>query len=139
LGGDRRVCHDALVPKRSRRRGQLATLASVLLVVAVVVATSGPPASAGRGQERDSDTTVATQVPTRDIIPAPNEGVAPRDAGDRGGAAQLALVAAIVGGLAVIAVLAVRDARGARGARAASRRVRSSGAPDGEGPAATTR
>jgi hypothetical protein len=47
--------------------------------------------------------TVDQQVPTQDIVPRPDSGVAPEEAGDRGGALQLLLpllvVAAIGGGV----------------------------------------
>lgn len=108
MAGD--VCDDALVTVLlAFRRGHVVLVAVVALALLLSSAVS-PVATA---QERDSSTTV-TQVPTRDIIPRPNQGVAPHDAGDRGGAAQLALVVAILGGLATIAFLATRESRRAR-------------------------
>jgi hypothetical protein len=44
-------------------------------------------------------------------IPLPNSGTPPDDAGDRGGALQVALFAALVLGLGAIGALAVRDVR----------------------------
>ena len=59
------------------------------LLALVVVATLGlaPPAVAqdGRGD-----------VPTQDIIPEPDSGEAPDEAGDRGGALQLLLLVVVV-------------------------------------------
>lgn len=68
-----------------------ALLSAVLLVATPVVARAqdeGPPSG---------------QVPTQDIVPQPNSGEAPLEAGDRGGALQLMIplliVAAIGGGV----------------------------------------
>jgi hypothetical protein len=48
------------------------------------------------------------EVPTRDIVPQPNSGEAPEEAGDRGGSLQLAVfglvVVAILGGGAYVAL-----------------------------------
>lgn len=71
------------------------------LVCAVIVAAGAlvlVPALAGA----QDGTTSSTPVPVEDIIPRPNSGHAPHDAGDRGGALQLLLpvllVAAVGGG-----------------------------------------
>ena len=58
---------------------------ALLLVAALAVA---PPAAAQDGR--------GGQVPTQDIIPEPNSGEAPHEAGDRGGALQLLLLGAVV-------------------------------------------
>lgn len=67
--------------------------AAALLVLAVLVVPVSPA-----GAEDGSD----SNVPTQDIVPKPNSGEAPEDAGDRGGALQLLLpvllLAAIGGG-----------------------------------------
>jgi hypothetical protein len=46
-----------------------------------------------------------------DIIPLPNSGREPTEAGDRGGALQVLVFVLILGGVAAIAGLAVRDVR----------------------------
>ena len=51
------------------------------------------------------------------MIPRPNSGVAPKDIGDRGGAAQLALMVVTFGGVMLIGLLVVRESRRARAGR----------------------
>lgn len=46
-----------------------------------------------------------------DIVPKPGTGEHPDDPGDRGGALQVVLFVAVLGGIAAIATLAVREAR----------------------------
>jgi hypothetical protein len=53
-------------------------------------------------------------APDQDMIPLPNSGREPTDAGDRGGALQIGIFVAIVAGLGGIGALAVRDARRGR-------------------------
>jgi len=48
------------------------------------------------------------------IIPRPNSGAEPTEAGDRGGALQVAVLVAIVVGVGVIVALVVRESRRAR-------------------------
>jgi uncharacterized protein HemX len=70
---------------------QVHALLALALVIALLV--TAPAASA---QEPPS-----TGMTTQDIIPKPNSGHAPTEAGDRGGALQLllpALLAAAIGG-----------------------------------------
>ena len=50
----------------------------------------------GLPSARAQDDDRGVQVPTQDIIPEPNRGHAPEDAGDRGGALQLVLLGALV-------------------------------------------
>ena len=57
-------------------------------------------------------------LPEQDIIPRPNSGRPPADAGDRGGALQGLVFALIVIGVGGIAVLVVRESRRARARRA---------------------
>jgi uncharacterized protein HemX len=89
-----------------------AAVALLALTLLVVVAADPVPAGAQDGE-----------VPTQDIIPEPNSGEAPDEAGDRGGSLQLAVfalvVAAIVGGGAYVALQA-RRAREGRGQPSAS-------------------
>lgn len=51
------------------------------------------------------------------IIPRPDSGVAPEDAGDRGGVLQTLLFVIVVGGVASIIGLVVRESRRARAER----------------------
>jgi hypothetical protein len=58
----------------------------------------GGPGESGRS----STTTTSPAAPDRDIIPDPNSGQPPSEAGDRGGALQLALLALILVGVGVV-------------------------------------
>jgi hypothetical protein len=95
------------------------TLAAVALATLVAVT---PAAWAGE----PGATTEDTPVPGQDIIPQPNSGHEPTDAGDRGGALQVAVLVAIVAGVGVVTALAVRDGRRSR-RRAAGAGRQSSG------------
>jgi hypothetical protein len=64
------------------------------------------------------DTRTNTVDETPGIIPAPNSGVEPADAGKRGGAYQSVLFIVVCTGIAVVFALAVRDSRKARRRRA---------------------
>lgn len=55
--------------------------------------------------------TPSTGVPAPDIIPKPNSGHAPAEAGDRGGALQLLVLGAVVVGLVAGALHLARQAR----------------------------
>ncbi len=97
----------------------------------LVVATSTLAIPAGRlgAQEPEPSVTptsvVGDQVPTQQIIPEPNSGREPSDAGDRGGALQVATFLVLVGGVAAVVALAVRESRRARAAGST---------PDASGP-----
>lgn len=56
----------------------------------------------------------ATAVPTQDIVPAPNTGHAPTEAGDRGGALQLLLPALILVAVGGAVLHLTRQSRRAR-------------------------
>ncbi len=75
---------------------------AVALLTIPVCALAGEP----------TETTAAEEAPQ--MIPEPNQGHAPRDAGDRGGAAQIALLVGVTGGIALIVALVVRDSRRSR-------------------------
>jgi len=100
--------------RRRAARG-LGLVAGLLLVGLVLLA----PAPAARGQEGGDDTTSTSVVPLPEdgIIPQPNSGAEPSEAGDRGGALQVAVLVAIVVGVGVIVVLVVRESRRARRTR----------------------
>jgi hypothetical protein len=96
--------------RRRAPRG-LALVAGLLLVALVLLA----PAPAATGQEGGDDTTTSTVPgPVDGIIPRPNSGAEPTEAGDRGGALQVAVLVAIVVGVGVIVALVVRESRRAR-------------------------
>jgi hypothetical protein len=80
------------VPATARLR--LLLLAGLAGLVALALLVAPGPVSAQEGEGGD-------QVPTQDIVPRPNSGEAPEEAGDRGGALQLllpALIVAAIGG-----------------------------------------
>lgn len=74
------------------------TLASVLVAPTAVLA-------------QDTPATVGT---TPDIIPRPNSGESPSEAGDRGGALQLLVLGLVVVGIGGAATHLVRQSRRAR-------------------------
>ena len=101
---------------RRRATHGLGLVAGLLLVVLVLLA----PAPAARGQEGGDDTTTSTStvpLPEDGIIPQPNSGAEPTEAGDRGGALQVAVLVAILVGVGVIVALVVRESRRARRTR----------------------
>jgi hypothetical protein len=80
----------------------------LLAVVVTALALAGPAAA------QDPVTSTTVGVPAQDIVPEPNSGTAPSEAGDRGGALQLGvlgLVVVVIGG-AVLGL--VRQSRHAR-------------------------
>jgi uncharacterized protein HemX len=85
----------------------------LLAVTLLVLALSAAPAVA---QEPVSGTTTTTLagVPAPDIIPQPNTDSAPTEAGDRGGALQLALLGLVVVAIGGAAFVIVRQSRRAR-------------------------
>lgn len=87
-------------------------LAAVVVLVPVVAAA---PVQAQTGGDSTVTTIGAEDAPG--IIPRPDSGVAPDDAGDRGGALQATLLVVIVGGMVTIGALALRQSRRARAAR----------------------
>ncbi|MGH9227604.1 MAG: hypothetical protein ACRD07_02550 [Acidimicrobiales bacterium] len=111
----------------------LATVTVLLVAVLTILAAAGPVAGAvavggsaravAQQPEDDPDGDPSTDdapVPDQDIIPEPNSGRAPRDAGDRGGALQGLVLLFVVIGVGGIAVLAVRESRRARARRMAA-------------------
>lgn len=92
-----------------RRRAVL-----VLLLTSLLLGPLVPIAPAAVWQDQNTTT---TEPPAPDIIPEPNSGSEPQDAGDRGGALQTVLFLLIIGGVAVIAVAAVHQSRRARAER----------------------
>jgi uncharacterized protein HemX len=86
----------------------------VARLIAVVVLVIGLLAAPAAAQEPPSTTTTSAEVPAQDIIPAPNTGEEPHEAGDRGGALQLAIFGALVVGIGGAVVVVVRQSRRAR-------------------------
>jgi hypothetical protein len=87
--------------------------------VAAVIAGGSLPAAAQQPED-DPDGDPATDdapLPGQDMIPEPNSGRPPRDAGDRGGALQGLVLLLVVVGVGGITGLALRESRRARGRR----------------------
>jgi hypothetical protein len=74
------------------------------------------PADDGTGGSADDEVDENPEPGAVDqrIVPLPNSGREPTDAGDRGGALQVLVFAAIVAGVGGIATLIVRDVRHSR-------------------------
>jgi hypothetical protein len=79
-------------------------------------AQAGDPADDPDGDASTDD----APVPGGDIIPQPNSGREPTEAGDRGGALQGLVFVAILAGVGTIVGLAVRESRRARRGRPAA-------------------
>jgi hypothetical protein len=84
-------------------RALVAVLVALLLLVA--------PAAA-----QDPTTTTIPEVPAQDIVPQPDSGERPTEAGDRGGGLQLAVLALVAVGIGVVVLRVVLQARRASGA-----------------------
>lgn len=88
----------------------MSTLRRAAVVVVLLVLTvlgSVAPVEASLTQEAPS----TTGVPAPDIIPRPDSGEAPTEAGDRGGALQLLVLGVVVIALGGGVVHVVRQAR----------------------------
>ena len=68
------------------------------------------PADDGTGDSERTETT-PQPAPGADIIPKPNSGRPPTEAGDRGGALQILVFVLIVTGVGGIATAVVRESR----------------------------
>jgi hypothetical protein len=90
-------------------------LLGLLIVAAAGYTASFPVAAASplQADPSDAEPPPSTVAPDEEqgIIPEPNSGHEPREAGDRGGALQLLLLAVIVTGVGVIAGFVVRESR----------------------------
>lgn len=87
------------------KRAALAALLALVLSV-------GSGASAAQAQDEVTPPGVKLEEPP--IIPRPNSGEAPHEAGDRGGALQLSVLAVVITGVAGAVVHLVRQSRAAR-------------------------
>jgi hypothetical protein len=75
---------------------------AVLVAAVLLLGSAGVSAQAGAPAQDGTPTTTSstvTELPPAEMIPRPNSGQAPDDAGDRGGALQL-----LVFGLVVVAI-----------------------------------
>jgi hypothetical protein len=114
-------------------RRRIPVFVAVLLVVAVTVLSAGAPVgaavaacgsvpAAAQQPEDDPDGDPSTDdapLPGQEMIPEPNSGRPPSDAGDRGGALQGVVLLLIVIGVGGIAGLGLRESRRARARRIA--------------------
>jgi hypothetical protein len=90
------------------------TVLSVGAPVGAAVAASGSVPAAAQQPEDDPDGDPSTDdapLPGQEMIPEPNSGRPPSDAGDRGGALQGVVLLLIVIGVGGIAGLALRESR----------------------------
>ena len=116
-------------PRASVSLALLVTAALTSLSAAVpagasvaAVAAGGSLPAAAQQPEDDPDGDPSTDdapLPGQDMIPEPNSGRPPSDAGDRGGALQGVVLLLIVIGVGGIAGLALRESRRARARRIA--------------------
>ena len=82
-------------------------------MLALFAALSVPiPAAA---QDPGATTSITSGAPTQDIVPELNSGEEPSEAGDRGGALQLGLLALVLLVIGGAVALLVRQSRRARG------------------------
>jgi hypothetical protein len=80
-----------------------------LAVVVTALALAGPAAA-----QDPTGSTTTVGVPAQDIIPEPDAGAPPSEAGDRGGALQLGVLGLVVLAIAGAVLALVRQSRHAR-------------------------
>lgn len=95
------------------RRSCLALLAALVLAVTLVTPSAAVSAAGAQGAP-------PTGAPAPDIVPRPNAGHAPEEAGDRGGALQLLVLGLVVVAVAGATAHIVRQSRRARDRQSAS-------------------
>jgi hypothetical protein len=126
--------HSPQHPSR-RRRLASATVAGALFVGLLGAGQGVASAQSATTPAPPAPTSTApVRLPSPDIIPAPNSGHAPRDAGERGGSQQTLLFALVCLGLATLAGLIWRDSRRKLAAARARVELASTSAPSA-GPA----
>jgi uncharacterized protein HemX len=84
-----------------------------VLVLLTLVACLLAPAPSARAQDSTSTSTTIA-VPSQDIVPQPNSGTPPQEAGDRGGALQLGLLALVVVAIGAAVAGLVRQSKRSR-------------------------
>lgn len=97
------------------RRRSAFSIAVVVGILLLGLTSWAPAAAVPVGDE--PVTTLDRQPDGGGIIPRPDSGQEPEDAGDRGGVLQTALFVAVLGGVVLIATLVVRESRKARADR----------------------
>jgi hypothetical protein len=85
--------------------------ARLLAIVVVSLVLHAVPAAA---QDPTTTTTTLAELPTPHIVPRPNSGEEPHDAGDRGGALQLTVLGLLVLAFGGAVAIVVRQSRRAR-------------------------
>lgn len=95
------------------RRAALVAAALIVAGLSLLI----PVVAVGAQEAPSTGETSVTPVPTPHIIPEPNSGHEPVDAGDPGGALQLLLLTIIVVAVAGITLNVVRQSRRARADR----------------------
>lgn len=95
----------------TRRRGSAALAAALLALVLVVAASPGAEAQDGVGS---SSTTSLVELPDAEIIPRPNTGREPAEAGDRGGSLQILVFVVVLVAIGGGVLFVVRESRRAR-------------------------
>jgi hypothetical protein len=88
-----------------------AALFLVVCVAAAVSLTWSGTAAAAQYEDAPPTSEAVTPLPVPHIVPRPNSGAEPKSATDPGGAAQYAVMGAIVLGLVVIVLLVARESR----------------------------
>lgn len=102
---------------RPRSPSTVVRLLLATAVLAVCMLAPGAVATAG-AQDDTSTTTPSREAPASPgIIPEPNSGSEPDDAGDRGGGLQSLVFVIVVAGVVVMGALIVRESRTARAER----------------------
>lgn len=85
-------------------------LLAALVIVVVALAAPVTPAVA----QDPTTTTSIVELPPDGIVPKPNSGEAPSEAGDRGGALQLGIMAVVTVAIGGAVLALVRQSRRAR-------------------------
>lgn len=98
------------------RRHPVAVVALVGLVIALVLAASSSRAMAQDGSG-PSGGDRGQELPPPEMIPRPNTGREPEDAGDRGGSLQVLVLCVIVVAITGGVLLVVRESRRAKAAQ----------------------
>jgi hypothetical protein len=99
-------------PLTAARAALRAVLVAIGLVVAVLVSAVVPA-----GAQDPATSTSTTGVPAPNIVPEPNSGAEPTEAGDRGGGLQLLVLGLVVVAIGGGAAYVARDAHRARNPR----------------------
>lgn len=113
-------------PSASGRLDRRTIWLSALILAVAIVGGVAVVAGLSDTEARERPTT-EEGLPEAEMIPQPNEGKAPKDSGDRGGWAQLALFGLLVVAIAGIGAVVLRGNAKARRNRAAWRAAAATG------------